>query len=50
MIGNPQIQWCQCQHSEYEKEKTCEIVCICKKCGKPIKHAKARKLPKQDKK
>ena len=50
MVQNPQIQWCRCQHSKHEKEKTCEIVCVCKKCGKPIKHTKTRKSSKQDKK
>lgn len=31
------VVWCQCQHNEEEQQKTCEVVCVCPRCGKPIK-------------
>ena len=43
----PQVQWCQCEHSQKERHETCEVVCICKKCGKPIKRTKEESPPEK---
>jgi len=44
----PPIQWCQCKHSQEEEHATCQVVCICKKCSKPIKRTKEEPSPKKD--
>ena len=43
------IEWCNCKHTEEEKHKVCQVACICKKCGKPIKHTEETKDQRNDK-